>query len=106
MIELHNLKSGIVGQVLKNLHSEDVKLLASNIAKVEGTSWQAAFRCRKSSPGFPKEYSLFLGIFDAFRDMPFFIELDRQQLKNKLQAWVSPTEVLSILDLLDAGDKE
>ena len=106
MIELHNLRGGLTGQIQKNLFGEDIRLLASNLSKVEGSVWQAAFRCRKSSPGFPKEYSLFLGIFDAFKDAPFFIEIDRQQLKDKLKAWVSPSEVLSILDLLDKKDTE
>jgi hypothetical protein len=106
MIVLHNSKGAITGQIQKNFHGEDVRLLASNLSKIEGASWQAAFRCRKSSPGFPKEYSLFLGIFDAFKDTPFFIGLDRQQLKDKLKAWVSPAEVLAILDSLDVEGKE
>ena len=101
MIILHNSKGGVTGQIQKNLHGEDVKLLASNLSKAEGAIWQAVFQCRKSSPGFPKEHSLFLGVFDAFHKEPFFIEIDRQQLKDKLKAWVSASEVLSILDSLD-----
>lgn len=106
MITLHNLKGGISGQIQKNLHGEDVKLLASNILKVESAVWQCLFRCRKSTPGSPKEYALFLGVFDAFQKEPFFVEFDREQTKAKLKSWVSPAETLSILDLIDSETEE
>ncbi len=107
MIELHNFKGQLIGQIQKNLHGEDVRLLASNITKAEGATWQAAFRCRKSAPGIAKEYALFLGIFNASKDaQPYFIELDKDLLKKKLQAWLPASEALSILDSLDKESKE
>jgi hypothetical protein len=87
MIKLRSLRGQIIGQVLKDLWRDDIKLLASNLTKSEGTAWQCAFKCRKTSQSFPAEYQFMLGIFDAFQKDPYFIELSEAEARAKLKAW-------------------
>lgn len=88
MIELHNLKGGIIGQIQKNLHGEDVKLLASNINQTSGTSWQTVVKFRSTAQHFPAQYNFALCLHSAFdKDSPFVISLSEAEAKSKLQSW-------------------
>lgn len=87
MILLHNKKGGISGQVLKNLQGEDIKLLADNLNKAEGTAWQVLIKFRDTRQSFPAVFGFALGIFDAFEKDPYFVELSESEAKGKLRAW-------------------
>lgn len=90
MLTLHGLKGQITSQVMKNLQGEEVRLLASNLSRAEGSSWQCVLKCRKTNTSFPAEYNFILGIYDAFQKTPYFVELTEAQVWGKLRAWNYP----------------
>lgn len=87
MIVLHNLKGQIIGQVLKDLQKEDVRLLASNINRVEGSEWQVIVKFRDTRQSFPPVFGFALCLHDAFQKEPFIIELSEAEARQKLKAW-------------------
>jgi hypothetical protein len=87
MMILHNLKGQTIGQVLKALAGEDVKLLGSNINRVEGAEWQTVVKFRRISPSFPVAYDYCLCMHSAYEKEPYFISLTEDEARQKLKAW-------------------
>jgi hypothetical protein len=98
MMILHNLKGQMIGQVLKALAGEDVKLLGSNINRAEGAEWQTVVKFRRISPSFPVEYDYCLCMHSVYEKEPYFILLTENEARQKLKAWgYSASEVEKLI---------
>lgn len=98
MMIMHNQKGQIISQVFKALAGEDVKLLASNINRVEAVEWQSIVKFRRISPSFPVEFDFSLCLHSAYEKEPYFILLTENEARQKLKVWgYSASEIEKII---------
>lgn len=97
MILLHSKKGGISGQIQKNLQGEDIKLLADNLNKAEGTAWQVLIKYRKSNVSLPLEFGYGLCLHSVSEKAPFVFELTESETRAKLKSWGYSTNEIETL---------
>ncbi len=104
MLNLHNKKGAIIGQIQKDFLREDVVLLGSDINQTTGVEWQTLSKLRKSNVGFPVEYAYALGLHTAFEREPFIIEMSESETRQKLKSWgLAANEIENLLKITPEG---